>query len=194
MSHLARWLVVAMTVAAAVSGLAAIALSWWIGPLVMAERALEEGQLDVAEAQYSLAARRLAPLAQLGPFERLAEIAHTGRVLTAYRRGRYETVLEAAAAAPPSAEVQFWSGCALFRKADADTAPEARLDWLDQAQAAFRRALELDPQHWDAKVNYELSRRVLARLQQDPALRPTQLMPLLRPQPRTAPPTGRRTG
>lgn len=195
LARLARLFVASMTAAALAAGIALIGLAAWLAPLAQAERAAEAGQLEPALARYRLAAHRLARLGALGaPVARLHETAYAGHLTMLYRLGRYDAVIEAAAVGPDSAAALFWSGCAFFQKATAESEVEARLDWLDRAQQAFRRALERAPDDWDAKVNYELARRLQARLQRDPNFRPTQLMPLLRPQPRTAPPTGRRTG
>jgi hypothetical protein len=195
MARLARSALLLLSSVAFAAGLGLLALGAALAPLAEARRARDDGRLDRALAQYTLAAQRLAPFATVHrSLGQLHDRARAGRLAMLYRLGRYDALLEAAAAGPPTAETRFWSGCAYFQKAEAERQADSRLDWLARAEEAFRGALELDPNLWDAKVDYELTRRLQERLRNDPTLRPTQLMPLLRPQPRTAPPTGRRTG
>ena len=56
------------------------------------------------------------------------------------------------------------------------------------------KALELAPNDWDTRYNYELTRRLLAELRKQPKTPPKQMMQLLRPQPKTGNQPAKRIG
>jgi hypothetical protein len=95
---------------------------------------------------------------------------------------------------PSIAPVHFWAGSALFVKARDEEDPEIRLGWLGRAAEEFRKALELTPDDWDTKYNYELTSRLLDELRKQPKTPPKQMLQLLRPEPKTGGRPPRRVG
>lgn len=177
------------------SGAALVAAGAWLRPLAEAERELREGRLEAALERFAAAQARFErmPVAQQAlPAAYAASQANQFAAL--YRLGRYDELIEKAAGAPPLAAIRFWSGCALFVKAREEQQPEARLNWLSRSVEEFRKALEQEPDDWDAKFNYELSERLLAQLRKQPKTPPSEMLQLLRPKPKEGKPPTRRTG
>lgn len=170
---------------ALLSGAALVAVSLWTRPLAEADRAARAGQYDVALERYAATEARFdrLPVAkQVMPAAYEASVANQLRLH--YELQHYDALLEKASIAPPIAPTHFWTGCALFKKAQVEEQAEARLGWLGRASEEFRKALEDTPDDWDVKYNYELSEKLLAELRKQPKTPPKQLLQLLRPQPK----------
>jgi hypothetical protein len=172
-------------VLALIAGAGLVVASAWTRPLVEADRAVRAEQYDVALERYAATEARFDkfPITkQLMPNAYESSIAN--QFWLQYQLQRYDAILEKASTAPPFAPTHFWTGCALFKKAQTEEQPEARLGWLGRASDEFRKALEDTPDDWDVKYNYELSEKLLAELRKQPKTPPKQLLQLLRPQPK----------
>ena len=176
-----------------VLGLLLVAVAWWLRPVSVAERAMANGNLEMAIDQYGVGRSRLGWI----PFsEQLSPGTHdvlAGNQLSLqYVLRRYDRILEDTNDEMPTFPEAFWAGCVLFDKALVETDFKARLELLTEAHRNFRRALELNPADWDTKFNYEVADRMLSVLQAQPEITPQEIIKLLRdrgPQPR-----GRKTG
>jgi tetratricopeptide (TPR) repeat protein len=176
------WFVAVLALAGG-AGLAAV--SAWTRPLAEADAAVRAGKLDVALERYKASEARFdkLPVAkQLMPAAYESTIAN--QLWLQYRLERYDSLLDQASTSPAIAPAHFWSGCALFKKGEAEKESEARLGWLGRASDEFRKALEQSPEDWDVKYNYELTEKLLAELRKQPKTPPKQLLQLLRPQPK----------
>jgi tetratricopeptide (TPR) repeat protein len=167
------------------AGLAALAYTRWTRSVADADRALAEGRLEEALAGYTDAEARFdkyPAIKQLVPGDYGHVMANELWIL--YRLGKYDELIDRAARAPESAMPHFWAGCAFFEKGKAEQKPEARTGWLSRSEEELRRAVEGEPEDWDAKFDFELVTRLSAELKKQPKTPPTQLMQLLRPQPK----------
>lgn len=170
---------------ALVAGTGLVVVSAWTRPLAEADAAARAGQYEAALDKYAATEARFDRLPvskQVLPAAYEASIAN--QLWLQYQMERYDALLEKASVSPPIAPAHFWAGCALFKKAQAEEQPEARLGWLGRASEEFRKALEDTPDDWDVKYNYELSEKLLAELRKQPKTPPKQLLQLLRPQPK----------
>lgn len=177
-----------------IAGVALLAVSFWLRPARVAEefalqqdydRALE--YLAVAEGRFN----RLTIAQKIFADTYNAVLTNQFRLL--YRQEKLDQLLELAAAHSENAAARFWSGSALFARGVAETAKEAQIAWLGRAREEFRNALQLAPQDWDAKYNYELTERLLAELRDKPTP-PEQMLELLRPRPKQGEPPSRPVG
>lgn len=162
-----------------------LAAAWWLRPLVEADSALERGDVARALDGYAAAERRFD---RFPPSKRalagLHRLTLANQLSLLYGLQRYDTVIDKAGTVDdPSAP--FWAGCALFAKASLEEKPEARLSWLSQAQEEFRRALELSPDDWDAKFDFEVTARLIAELRKKPKGTAQEMLQLLRPPPKS---------
>jgi tetratricopeptide (TPR) repeat protein len=165
-----------------VGGAGLVGYARWTHAVAEADGALADGRLDDALAAYERAEARFErtpAAAQL--FRREHARAAANRLWVLYRLERYDDAIEAAEQAPLDSAPFFWSGCAFFEKARAETQPETRLGWLVRAEEQFRKAVEAAPGDWDTKFNYELTTRLTAELRKNPKTPPSQMMQLLRP-------------
>ncbi len=184
----------AIMMLAFVGGLVMLLLSLWLRPVSQAEQAVLEGDYDRALSMYATAEGRIN---QTGLTRKLfhqsydAVLANQFRIL--YRLDRLDQLLEMAAAHAENPAARFWSGSALFARAVAQTEKEAQIAWLGRAREEFRSALQLVPNDWDTKYNYELTERLLAELRDKPSP-PDQIMELLRPKPKEGAPPSRPAG
>jgi hypothetical protein len=177
-----------------VAGAALLALAAWTRPLTDADAARRAGRAELALERYGQAEARFDRLPaskRLLPAARAASESNQLRLM--YSLQQYDALNEKANAADAGPAAHFWAGCALFTKARAEEESEARLGWVSRAEEEFRRALEANPDDWDTKYNYELTKRLLVGLRKQPQMPSRQLLQLLRPQPKTARPV-RRTG
>lgn len=170
-------------------GCLAIAYGWWLRPLSEAERALAAGRAAEALELYGAAERRFGRFGATrvlfaGPHAMAVE----NQLALLYRRGDFDSVLEKAAAAPPSAAPRFWSGLALIGLALGEAKPETQIVWFTRAEEELRQALQAAPNDWDTKVNYEIAARLVAELRKQPKKKIDTPMQLLRPQPTQGPP------
>jgi hypothetical protein len=188
----AVWIV---SVLALVAGAGLVVLSAWTSPLAAAEEAARAGELERALERYGAAEARFDRLPvtkQLMPAAYYSSVEN--QLWLQYRLRLYDALLEKAAASPSIAATHFWTGCALFEKAQDEENAEARLGWLGRASEEFRKALERAPGDWDTKYNYELTERLLAELRKQPKTPPKQMLQLLRPEPKAGGRPGRRVG
>jgi hypothetical protein len=185
----------ATMVLALVAGAALLAGAAWLRPLAEGDQALDDGRLEPALQSYAAAEARFDRLpATRQVFPGAYAASQANQLFLLYRLGRHDALIEKAAVVAPGAQVSFWTGCALFAKAKDEAKPEARLSWLGRAGDEFRKALELDPDDWDTKFNYELTQRLLLELKKQPKTPPTQLLQLLRPKPKEGQPPAKRAG
>jgi hypothetical protein len=188
----ALWL---LAVVAFVGGAALVVAAQWTRPLLEGDQALRDGALDVALAKYAVGEARFN---RLPATKQILNDAYHGAVAnelrTQYQLKQYDALIEKAAVSPPTAATHFWTGCALFEKARTEQDGQARIGWLSRADEEFHSALELESDDWDTKFNYELTRRLLNELRKQPKTPPSQLMQLLRPQPRGTGQPARRVG
>lgn len=183
-----------MTVAL-LGGVALVGVAAWVRPLAEGERARREGRLDGALERYAAAESRFDRVPMSKQLLSTAyQAGQATQLWLLYRLEQYDAVIEKASVSPPVSITHFWTACAFFEKARLEEQPEARIGWLSRAEEEFRNVLELDPDDWDAKFNYELTRRLLAELRKQPKTPPSQLLQLLRPQPKEGAPQRRRTG
>lgn len=176
-----------------VVGLALLALAVWAQPLTQAVEAAGAGEAELALERYAAIEARFAavPIArQVWPSAYQAAVANQLRLR--YSLGRFDEIIEKAAMSPSTPAIHFWAGCALFEKARVETKRDERVTWLNRATDEFRKTLDREPDDWDAKFNYELTRKLLGELREEKTADPNKLLPLLRPQPRSN--TTRRVG
>ena len=185
----------ALMVVLLLAGAAAVAYARWTRPIADADRALRDERWDKALASYAAAKARFDAVEaarQLLPAEYNRIVANQLGLL--YRLGRYDDVIEAAERAPDGASPHFWAGIAFFAKAKSETKPDAQLGWLSRSEEELRRAVEHAPGDWDTKYDFELATRLASELRKQPKTPPSQLMQLLRPQPKPGAKPGRRVG
>lgn len=184
-----------LAVLAFVCGVVLVGAVQWSRPLDAGERQLRDGNLDAALAQYAASEARFDRLPVTKQIMTRAYLgAISNQLWVHYQLRQYDALIEKAAVSPPTAATRFWAGCALFQKGTKEEESEARIGWLSRAEEEFRSALALEPGDWDTKFNYELTRRLLAELRKQPKTPPTQLLQLLRPEPKAGAQPGRRVG
>lgn len=175
-------------------GVVLLVISIWLHPASQAERAAAQQNYEQALTYYAVAENRFKHIGiarQLLPASYNAVVTNQLRIL--YRLDELDKLLEMAAAHPGNAAARYWSGSALFAKAVAQTEKEAQIAWLGRAREEFRSALELVPEDWDTKYNYELTERLLAELRDKPTP-PDQILELLRPNPKEGEPPSQPLG
>lgn len=159
---------------------------WLAAPVLAAQRAGDDGRREEALAHYAVASGRLhrLPLGRLlGPVEALIA---SNELALMYGLHQYDQVIDRAGVIGTPA-AQFWAGCALFVKADVEVSDRNRLNWLTEAQQAFRTALESNPADFDARFNYELVGRVIGGMRKDPTAERPRDLQLLTPSSAQAP-------
>jgi hypothetical protein len=191
--RVSRLVLVPATVATVVGVLLLIS-GIWLRPIAAAEQAMAAGDLDRALQQYTTGRGRLQWIPVLGTlFPGLNELVTGNALSLQYALRRYDRVIEATSGGTGSAATSFWAGCALFDKALVEVEPEKRVEMMSRAHDAFRRTLELAPDDWDAKFNYELSGRLSNILREQPRLSAQEMIRILRDRgPKDS--AGRRTG
>lgn len=95
------------------------------------------------------------------------EEAHFGRGAALYKAGRYDEALQAFEQAIPSPDPQ-QKAAAFYNLGNTFL----QLQKLEESLRFYKRALELNPQDYDAKHNYELVRQMLQK--QPPQTQPDQ--------------------
>lgn len=176
-------------------GCVAIAYARWTQPIVDADAATDRGDFVRALALYSVAETRFdsaPPLKRLMSSEYNRVVANQLWLL--HRLERYEDAIEKAARAPEDANPHFWAGAACFKKGRSVVDQSERTAWLVRAQEELHRAVEAAPADWDAKFDLELAMRLNTELRRRPQTPPSELMHLLRPEPRPGAVPTRRTG
>ncbi len=146
-----------------------LAVGWILRPVTDAEQAVRDRRLVPALEGYIVAEKRLTsiPLARR-VVPRVFEHLVDNELSLMYELKRYDDVIDKASIAG-TASGSFWSGCALFSKADAEfLLPDKRATWFGQALEQFKRAVGASPADFDAKFNYELTRRVITILEDQP--------------------------
>ena len=174
-------------VLALMAGVALVVYSRWTEPIVKAAE-IQAQNPERALADYAVSTGRFKeiPLAQrLLPREQ--SLVAYNRLAILYRLGRYDEVIETAADAPPTTTPHFWSGCAMFRKAEREKTLEKQIEWVGRAMDEFKLALAAAPDDWDTKYNYEITSRLATALRPGEkkgkqATGASSLLQLLRPQ------------
>jgi hypothetical protein len=156
----------------------------WLRPVFEAERAADAGDAALAVEQYHIAHQRFDRV----PFIKTAVPALYDRVVAnelslLYSLLRFDDIIDKASAEESNPAAPFWAGCALFDKGLMEERPQARTGWISQAHQEFRRALDLAPDDWDAKFNYELTGKLVSGLQKQPQTSRQDMMKLLRESP-----------
>lgn len=165
-------------------GISLVIFSVWINPLAKGDRAFAEGQLETALQHFAVAESRFNNIQiaqQLLPNAYMASQANQFHIL--YLLGEYDTLFEKTVSDSAQAAAYFWVGSASFNLAVEQTEPDSKIVWFERAVVEFRSALELSPDSWDIKYNYELAEHLLAELKEEAEPPPTELPELLRPQP-----------
>jgi len=195
MTPVVRSAAAAVMVLMLLAGGLAVAYARWMRPAADGDAALAAGRYEEALASYADAEARfdrVAAAKELFAGDYRHVMANQLWIL--YRLARYDETVDAAQRAPESALPHFWSGAAFFEKARAEQKPDPRLGWLTRAEEEFRRAVEVAPDDWDTKYDFELVRKLAAELRRQPQTPPNQLMQLLRPQPKPGAKPVRRVG
>jgi tetratricopeptide (TPR) repeat protein len=176
------------------AGLMLAGYARWTAHVATADAALEDGRLQEALSEYTLAEARFDALPAVRQVVQAeyARVLHN-HLLTLYRLKRYDEVIDLAQRAPAAATPSFWSASALFQKAITEEQPDARLGFLGRAEEEFRKAIDASPDDWDTKYDFELTSRLAAELRKQPKTPPKQMMQLLRP-PQPGVKTPRRVG
>jgi tetratricopeptide (TPR) repeat protein len=185
----------ALAFAACAAGVAALACARWTRPIAEGDAAFARGDWETARAAYAEAEARFdrVPVArQLLPRDFARAVA--AQLAIAYRRDEFDEVIDKAALAPPLAAPHFWAGLAYFAKSRADAKLEEQSGWLMRAEEELRLAVEAAPDDWDTKYDFELVTRLAAALRKQPKPPPSQLAPLLPPEPRAGSRQPRRVG
>jgi tetratricopeptide (TPR) repeat protein len=196
-ARLSGWLVLAPIVFA--TGAAIVASTRWTHPVAAGDAALARGDWEAAQAAYAEAESRFdrMPMARRILVRDYAR-AVAAQLAIAYRRHRYDEVIEKAVQAPPLAAPHFWAGLAYFAKSRGDEAVTVKMEdrsgWLMRAEEELRIAVQDDPDDWSTKYDFEIATRLAAALRKQPQPPPDQLAPLLRPEPRAGTRPPRRVG
>ncbi len=177
------------------AGIAAVGYARWTRAIAEGDQALADGQYDRALAAYAAAEARFDQIAAAkqvfaADYNRIV----ANELWTLYRLGRYDETIDKAERSPEGASPHLWSGLAFFQKGRAEDKPEPRLGWFSRAEEELRRAVEATPGDWDTKYDFELVTRVAAELRKQPKTPPSQVMQLLRPQPKLGNKPARRVG
>jgi hypothetical protein len=167
-------------------GLLLLAASWWVRPISEAEQAMRDGHLEQALAGYAVVRERFEKV----PISRsllpgVYDVVTANELSLQYSLERYDDILEKAGTSGGNDAASFWAGCALFDKGLLEEKPDARVGWISQAHQEFRRALELTPDDWDTKFNFELTGKLTSGLQKQPQTSKQDMMKLLRESPKT---------
>jgi len=173
-----------MMVITLLCGISLLVFSVWISPLMKGDRAFADGQLEAALEHFAVAESRFNDIPivqQLLPNAWQASQANQFQIL--YLLGDYDTLFEKTPSESAQMAAYFWTGSASFNLAIEQTEPDSKIVWFERAVVEFRSALELAPNNWDIKYNYELTEHLLARLKEEAEPPPTELPELLRPQP-----------
>ena len=139
-------------VLALIAGAALVLYARWTEPIMEAAAAIHRQDAERAVGAYAVSARRFGDIAvsqRVMPDE-LSLVAHN-RLALLYRLGQYDELIEKAAEAPPTAAPHFWTGCAMFRKAEREKKAEAQIEWVGRAADEFKLALTAAPDDWDTK-------------------------------------------
>lgn len=183
-------------VLALIAGAVLLGAAAWLQPVLDAQAARDRGDAGIALEQYRIGEDRLARVPMGGQLLRsVQEAVQANQYRLLYERKEHDELIEKAEASAPTAESHFWTGCAFFQKALAENKnPDTRLGWFRRSEEEFRQALELNPEDWDSKFNYELTRRLLMQMRKEPRLAPPELRKFLRPEPDKQQQPTRRTG
>jgi hypothetical protein len=177
------------------TGCVAIVYARWTQPIDEGDRATDRGDFVRALSAYGVAEKRFdsaPPLKRLLAPEYNRVIANELWVL--HRLERYDDVIEKAARAPEGANPHFWAGAACFKLGRVEKEQAARTAWLVRAQEELRRAVDAVPADFDARFDLELAMRLNQELRRRPQTPPSELMHLLRPEPRPGAAPTRRAG
>ena len=177
------------------AGALALAAAIWTRPVAEADAALARRDLEAAADAYTRAAARfdrVPALRQLFADDYARIVA--AQLWIAYRGARFVEVIEQAQRAPEAAAPHYWAGLAFLPKGRAATKYDAQLAAIARAQEELRRAVEQQPDDWDAKYDFELVARLAEGLRKQPKLPPNDLMQLLRQPPTPGAKPAKRAG
>jgi tetratricopeptide (TPR) repeat protein len=168
-----RWARAATIASVALLSLLLLGYGVWLLQLERGARAVAHGDLDKATELYTSAERPFhSVLARAFPDHYSRAVFP--KIALLYNRGKTsDTVVElerATARSPALAdrpEFAFWSGNVLLRRALEATDSEIIIKHLYAAAAYYRKALEVSPENWDIKYNYELVQHILAEQEQE---------------------------
>ena len=145
--------------------------AWWLFGLEKANRAVQKGNGQVAAPYYEAA---ISPF-QKAPWlswilRRDYQDAVFNHVALLYTDGKDDVILETleqetqrSPHLTEAAAYSFWMGNVLLRRAAQSKDPEAMMNSLKQAASAYHKGLELYPDDWDLKYNYEMVQHILSQ-------------------------------
>ena len=148
-----------------------ISYSWWLFRIDMGNQAAQKGNGQGAAPYYKEA---ISPFQKAPWLSRILRQDYQGAVFNhvalLYTQGKDDVILETleqeARQGSPSTETgayAFWMGNVLLRRTGQSKDPEAMMNSLKEAAAAYRRGLEVEPDDWDLKYNYEMVQSILSQ-------------------------------
>ena len=175
-------------------GICLIFLSVWMSPYHEAMAGMKSGNLDESLELFRKAENRFESFPVIKQFFPEAyEESVSNQFYILYTTERYDDLLEKSATSPLLADVHFWTGNTLFRRAGKLTDPQEQVAWLERASEEFLNMLKLEPDNWNAKFNFELTNRLIDELKEEKET-PPQMLEILRPRPRPGEQPFRQTG
>lgn len=165
-------------------GISLMMISIWLDPYDDARESLDAGYLEESLVLFSSMEQRFNSITvarQFFPEIYYNCIANQFSIL--YSLEQYDELLEKSATSPVLADVHFWTGNTLFRQAGSITDVQEQVAWLERAGEEFQNVIEIEPENWDAKFNFELTNRLIDELKEEKET-PPQMLEILRPRPR----------
>lgn len=161
----------------------------WIRQFHQANEAFQRGDYQQAKGYHHDAEVMLDRFQFLKHLPKLKEDYQRlvlNQVKILYAEGRYDEVLKnleeslkKAKYLDFSSEFHFWAGNALFRQAIFKQEEKKVLEGMQLAMGEYQRGLELAPEDWDLKYNYELTKKMITE-KIDKDKRPIELLEEIR--------------
>ncbi len=164
-------------------GVCLLVISIWLRPYHQAMDSLQAGEMEQSLEHFATVESRFDSITvarQVFPEVYSDSIANQFYIL--YTMRRHDELLEKSATSPVLADVHFWTGNTYFRRTGNLDDPQEQVAWLERASDEYRKAIELAPDDWNAKFNYELTNRLIDELKEEKET-PPQMMEILRPRP-----------
>lgn len=164
-------------------GISLMVISIWLRPYHQAMDSLQAGALEESLERFTIVESRFDAITlarQIFPEVYSDSIANQFYIL--YTLHRYDDLLEKSATSPVQADVHLWAGNTLFRRTGNLNEPQEQVAWLERASEEYRKAIELAPDDWNAKYNYELTNRLIDELKEEKET-PPQMLEIIRPRP-----------
>lgn len=164
-------------------GICLLVVSVWLRPYHQAMDSLHAGALEESFELFVTVESRFDSITlarQVFPEIYFDSIASQFYIL--YTLGNYDDLLEKSATSPVLADVHFWTGNTLFRRTGNLDEPQEQVAWLERASDEYRKAIELAPDDWNSKFNYEMTNKLIDELKEEKET-PPQIMEILRPRP-----------